>query len=190
MKTLMENNIGKSYYVSGYGGYDSHGDQIRYLETNYNVLSTSLTSFFNQVKDTQNVTIVIFSEFGRTSRVNASLGTDHGDGGAMMVITSSPALKSLLQNGTYGNLSIKNAKANTVGVGIDYRSIYAKIFQALYGLDGKTYFNDQNISLENDISTVQNEISLLSYRYQVSGQNVYLNGEFFVNGANYNIQKA
>lgn len=38
------------------------------------------TAFFNSVKDTQNITIVIYSEFGRTIRVNGDLGTDHGQG--------------------------------------------------------------------------------------------------------------
>jgi uncharacterized protein (DUF1501 family) len=39
-----------------------------------------VTEFFNQVKDTQDVTILIFSEFGRTNRANGDLGTDHGQG--------------------------------------------------------------------------------------------------------------
>lgn len=95
-------------------------------------MSTAVTNFFNEVKDTQDVTIVIFSEFGRTNKTNGDLGTDHGDGGGMYVVTSNQALRTKLQAGTYGNMSIKNAKYNSLGVGIDYRSVYGSIFNSLY----------------------------------------------------------
>lgn len=42
-------------------------------------MSSAITTFFNEVKDTQDVTIVVFSEFGRTNKTNGDLGTDHGD---------------------------------------------------------------------------------------------------------------
>ena len=69
-KVLMNNNIGRSYYMGGYGGYDTHGNQFNGLNTNLNFVSTAVTNFFNDVKDTQDVTIVIFSEFGRTNKTN------------------------------------------------------------------------------------------------------------------------
>lgn len=55
-----------------------------------------MTTFFNAIKDTQDITIVIFSEFGRTNFTNGDLGTDHGDGGGMYVLTSNPKLRSEL----------------------------------------------------------------------------------------------
>lgn len=189
-KILMENNIGRSYYMGGYGGYDTHGDQLDGLNNNLRFVSTAVMNFFNDVKNSQDVTIVIFSEFGRTNKINGSQGTDHGDGGGMFVITSNQNLKNLLQNGTYGNMSIRNAKANALGIGIDYRSLYGKVFEALYNLNGKTYFQDDTVSLEDDISLDPNQFSLLSYSYQASGQNVVMNGEFTMSGRNYNPGKA
>ena len=178
-KVLMNNNIGRSFYMGGYGGYDTHGDQFIGLNKNLNFVATAVTNFFNEVKDTQDVTIVIFSEFGRTNKTNGDLGTDHGDGGGMYVITSNADLRSQLQAGTYGNMSIKNAKANALGVGIDYRSVFGSVFSSLYNLDPSTYFGVP-ISLQNDISTTPNDISLLSYSYQTSGQTPILNVEFTV----------
>lgn len=189
-KILMENNIGRSYYMGGYGGYDTHGDQLDGLNNNLQFVSTAVTNFFNEVKNTQDVTIVIFSEFGRTNKINGSQGTDHGDGGGMFVVTSNQNLKNLLQNGTYGNISIRNAKANALGIGVDYRSLYGKVFEALYNLNGKTYFQDDTVSLEDDVSLDPSEVSLLSYSYQASGQNVIMNGEFTMSGRNYNPGKA
>lgn len=189
-KVLMNNNIGRSYYMGWYGWYDTHGDQYDYLNNNLNFVASSVTQFFNEVKDTQDVTIVIFSEFWRTNKVNGSLGTDHGDGGGMLVLTSNQNLRNTLSAGTYGNMSIKNAKANSLWTWVDYRSVYGSIFKWLYGLDGATYFGDPTISLDNDVSLDPNDISLLSYDYRASGNNVIMNGEFNVSWTNYNPWKA
>lgn len=32
-----------------------------------------------------------------------------------------------------------------LGIGIDYRSVYSKLYQALYGIDGPTYFADKTV---------------------------------------------
>ncbi len=188
-KVLMNNNIGRSFYMGGYGWYDTHGDQFTGLNRNLNFVSTAVTNFFNEVKDTQDVTIVIFSEFGRTNKTNGDLWTDHGDGGWMYVITSNTALRNQLQAGTYGNMSIKNAKYNSLGIGIDYRSVYGSIFNSLYWLDPSTYFAAP-IDIFKDISLDPNRISLLNYSYQASGQTPLLNVELTVTGSNYNPGKA
>ncbi len=148
-----------------------------------------MTKFFNSVKDTQDITIVIFSEFGRTNRVNGDLGTDHGDGGGIYMVTSNPTLKALLPSGTYGNMSLKYAR-NYLGIGLDYRSIYAKIYQGLYGIRGTTYFKDPSISLENDISLEKNTLSRISLTNRIlNGRRVgYLS--FSVEGKNYDPRQA
>jgi hypothetical protein len=70
------------------------------------------TAFFNSVKATQNITIVIYSEFGRTIRVNGDLGTDHGEGGGMFVISNNPALQSNLPNKIYGGMNLLREKSD------------------------------------------------------------------------------
>ena len=105
------------------------------------------------------------------------------------MITSNAALRSQLQAGTYGNMSIKDAKNNSLGIGVDYRSVYGTIYQNLYGLNPSTYFG-KPIDLFKDISTTPNQISLLNYSYQASGQTPLLNIEFTVNGINFDPGKA
>lgn len=189
IKILLQNNIGKSFYMGGRGGYDTHGNQFAWLNGNLGFVADSVTKFFNSVKDTQDITIVIFSEFGRTNRVNGDLGTDHGDGGGIYMVTSNPTLKALLPSGTYGNMSLKYAR-NYLGIGLDYRSIYAKIYQGLYGIRGTTYFKDPSISLENDISLEKNTLSRISLTNRIlNGRRVgYLS--FSVEGKNYDPRQA
>lgn len=188
-KVLMNNNIGRTFYMWWAGWYDTHGNQRIWLNTNLRTVSSAVTTFFNSVKDTQDITIVIFSEFGRTNRTNGDLGTDHGDGGGMYVLTSNTQLRNELWLGSYGNMSIKNAKNNALGIGIDYRSVYGTIFKNLYNLNPSAYF-DAHIDLIRDTSMAPNKINLLSYSYQLSWQNVLLNTEFSVTGVNFDPGKA
>ena len=112
------------------------------------------TDFFNSVKATQNITIVIYSEFGRSIRVNGDLGTDHGEGGGMFVLTNNPALQSNLPNKIYGKIDLLHEKSDWLSVGIDYRSVYGKVFNALYGLSESNYFTNKNSLEENiDVTT-------------------------------------
>ncbi|NCP76932.1 DUF1501 domain-containing protein [bacterium] len=67
------------------GGYDTHSNQLAPSsnfdpnnipkDLNYNIgrVVSNATEFFNSVKNSQNITIVIYSEFGRTIRVNGDL---------------------------------------------------------------------------------------------------------------------
>lgn len=89
LKSLLASGVGKAFFIQGDGGYDTHSNQLAPSsnfdpnniprDLNYNVgrVVANATAFFNSVKDTQNITIVIYSEFGRTIRVNGDLGTDH-----------------------------------------------------------------------------------------------------------------
>lgn len=75
LKTLMTNNVGKSFYIQADGGYDTHSNQLAPQsnfdpmnipkDLNYNIgrVVSNLTSFFNEMKSTQDLTIVVFSEF-------------------------------------------------------------------------------------------------------------------------------
>lgn len=58
----------------------------------------------------------------------------------MFVISNNSRLLANLGQKNYGNMSIKNAEENWLGVGIDYRAVYGKIYNALYGVSDTTHF--------------------------------------------------
>lgn len=152
LESLLDGNVGKAFYMQADGGYDTHSNQLAPSsnfdpnnvpkDLNYNIgnVASRLTDFFNRVKNRHDVTIIVFSEFGRTNAVNGDVGTDHGQGGGMFVISNNANLVSSLPSKVSGNISIKNAKDNWLGVGIDYRSVYGKIYEALYGVSGPSFF--------------------------------------------------
>ncbi len=190
LRTLMTNSVGKTFYMQADGGYDTHSNQLAPQsnfdpmnipkDLNYNIgkVMANLTNFFNDMKSTQNITIVVFSEFGRTIKVNGDLGTDHGEGGGMFVLSNNPTFLSSVPQKVNGSISIKNAQENWLGVGIDYRSVYGKIYNALYGVSDTSHFGVTN-DLNKDISTAPAKLALSRYEYRSNNDNnVRLNIKF------------
>ena len=102
----------------------------------------------------------------------------------MYVISSNQKLLQSLDAPIYGNMALRYARSG-LGVGIDYRSVYSKVYNALYGIDGKSFFHIDT-TLEKDVSLEKNTISLLSYAYRATGTNsVSADVQFSVTGANY-----
>ncbi len=70
------------------------------------------------------VTIMVFSEFGRRVVGNGSQGTDHGTSGPMFLIGNA------VQGGFYGEQpSLKNLYKGDLAVTTDFRSVYATVIE-------------------------------------------------------------
>ncbi|MDQ1343807.1 MAG: hypothetical protein QG650_527 [Patescibacteria group bacterium] len=184
------------------GGYDTHSNQLAPSsnfdpnnvpkDLNYNIgnVASRLTDFFNRVKNRHDVTIVVFSEFGRTVAVNGDVGTDHGEGGGMFVLSNNSSLHSSLQEKAYGNLSFKDAKNNWLGVGIDYRSVYGKIYRALYGVSDTSYFNE-TADLARDVDTTPARYALMRSEYKANNDSsVRVDVRFAGEGTNFDTNKS
>jgi hypothetical protein len=178
-RDLMDGGVGQVYYLNAddhNGGYDTHSNQVRRpgttdedLDDRLAGLSAKVADFFASVKDRHDVTVLVFSEFGRTIRVNGDRGTDHGQGGGMFMLTNNPALRAALPATTYGRTSLAYAQYNALGVGIDYRSIYGVVYRALYGLDPATFFG-KPVNLDRDLSLAPARIGRFEARYEPLSQ--------------------
>jgi uncharacterized protein (DUF1501 family) len=70
------------------------------------------------------VTILVYSEFGRRVRANASQGTDHGTSGPVFIMGEKVA------GGFYGDQpSLTNLKEDDLQVTTDFRDIYATLLE-------------------------------------------------------------
>lgn len=202
LETLLDNGVGKSFYMQADGGYDTHSNQLAPSsnfdpsnvpkDLNYNIgnVASRLTDFFNRVKSRHDLTIVVFSEFGRTVAVNGDIGTDHGEGGGMFVISNNSALLNSLPQKTYGNLSFQNAKDNWLGVGIDYRSVYGKIYSALYGTSDTTFFGE-TADLAKDVDATPARYALMRPEYKANNDSsVRVDIRFAGEGTNFDTKKS
>jgi uncharacterized protein (DUF1501 family) len=87
---LLKANLGVEAAFSDIGGWDTHqnqGNATGQLANRLQEFSDSIAAFWKDMgDDTENITLVTMSEFGRTARQNGTGGTDHGHANVMFVL--------------------------------------------------------------------------------------------------------
>ena len=90
---LMKANLGVEAAFSDIGGWDTHQNQGAangQLANRLKEFSDSIAAFWKDMgTDSENITLVTMSEFGRTARQNGTGGTDHGHANVMFVLGGS-----------------------------------------------------------------------------------------------------
>ncbi len=123
----IEAGLSTSIYYTQLGGFDTHADQLNQHSSRLFELSRSVQSFMTEIDrsgDGDRVTVLIFSEFGRRLRENASAGTDHGTAAPVFLI-GRPVQGGL--HGPYPNLA--RLKDEDPEHAIDFRRIYATVLE-------------------------------------------------------------
>lgn len=109
------------------GGFDTHADGKDSQSVLLEVVSEGISRFMSQMRATQrssDVVVLVYSEFGRRVRANASQGTDHGTAGPVFVIGEK------VKGGFYGDQpSLANLKNDDLAVTTDFRDVYASILE-------------------------------------------------------------
>ncbi|CAD0003239.1 DUF1501 domain-containing protein [Flavobacterium chungangense] len=129
---LVKGNLNSKVYYTSLGGFDTHDNQLSLHERKLTELNDALFSFYTDLKQAkllQNVTIVVFSEFGRRVKDNGS-GTDHGTAAPMFVIGGNNKGTILGNNPNLADLDNGDLKHQ-----IDFRSVYASLLQQKMGFD-------------------------------------------------------
>jgi uncharacterized protein (DUF1501 family) len=87
---LMKANLGVEAAFSDIGGWDTHQNQGAangQLANRLKEFSDSIAAFWKDMgPESENITLVTMSEFGRTARQNGTGGTDHGHANVMFVL--------------------------------------------------------------------------------------------------------
>ncbi|NCA26059.1 MAG: DUF1501 domain-containing protein [Actinobacteria bacterium] len=126
---LIASDSPTKIWSASLGGFDTHADEANAQATLLGVLSTSISRFMNQLKNTtraNDVTIMVYSEFGRRVAANGSQGTDHGTSAPVFLIGNS------IKGGYYGDQpSLKNLIKGDLAVTTDFRDIYASIIEGI-----------------------------------------------------------
>jgi uncharacterized protein (DUF1501 family) len=120
---LLKADVGSRVFYTQQSGYDTHAQQ---LFTHANLLGEfagAVAAFFADLKESKladRVTLLAFSEFGRTIKENGSAGTDHGTTGVMFV--AGPSVKG----GVVGTMpSLTDLDGGEPKRTTDFRSVYA-----------------------------------------------------------------
>ena len=129
------------YTTSPYNGFDSHANQAQANAALWTDVSGTVDTFFTDLRDhnaSDNVTLFLFTEFGRRVADNGS-GTDHGAAGVAM------AVGEHVKGGVYGVYpSLAPADQEEGGnlkFNLDFRSVYSTILEDWFGLEAEPIVN-------------------------------------------------
>ena len=132
---LIKGNLNSKVYYTSLNGFDTHDNQLAIHKNKLAELDDALFSFYNDLKKSsllKNVTIVVFSEFGRRVKDNGK-GTDHGTAAPMFIIGGNNKGKIIGNNPNLSDLDQGDLKYAT-----DFRSVYASLLQNKLDFDYTT----------------------------------------------------
>lgn len=133
---LIKANVGLEVAHYNYGGWDHHTAQGPIMGTLASMLadlSSSLEAFHLDLQGRESEYLLYAkSEFGRRVAENGSAGTDHGSGGAMMVMGH--RVQGNHVHGVWPTLATNQLDNGDLRVETDYRDVLAEILMT--GLGG------------------------------------------------------
>lgn len=139
---LIKGNLNSKVYYTSLGGFDTHDNQLAIQNNKLTELNDALFSFYSDLKNAkllENVTVVVFSEFGRRVKDNGR-GTDHGTAAPVFIIGGNNRGKTIGNNPNLSDLEKGDLKHE-----IDFRSVYASLLQQ------KLNFDPSKIGINNAI---------------------------------------
>ncbi len=135
---LLKANLGSRVFYTQLGGFDTHAAQQFNHANLLREFADGVAAFFEDLKAAklaERVTLLAFSEFGRTIRENDSGGTDHGTAG--VVFLAGPGVRG----GLHGTMpSLTDLVAGEPKMSTDFRRIYASALTDWLGLPATDAF--------------------------------------------------
>jgi len=123
---IHTSGLGTRVFYAQHGGYDVHGRQVQTQEKLWGEVSKAVDSFFADLREhnaSEEVVMMVFSEFGRRVRDNGN-GTDHGSGGGAFLIGD--RVKGGLY-GEYPSLDPAEQVSGDLRFNNDFRSMYSTV---------------------------------------------------------------
>lgn len=129
--------LGTRVFYVQQGGYDTHATQLPVHPRLLSELSQAIADFFRDLREhnaSDEVAMLVFTEFGRRIKDNGS-GTDHGSGGGAYIIGER------VKGGLYAEYpSLEPSQwlnGEDLRHHIDFRGVYGTVIDQWLGLDSK-----------------------------------------------------
>ena len=133
-------DLGTRIFYTQYGSFDTHTDEVALQKNLWEDISSSVAAFFQDLEEHQRgdeVTILMFSEFGRRVRDNGT-GTDHGSGGVAFVLGNQ--VKGGHYN-EYPSLDPMKLVEGDLAFNNDFRGLYTDILEDWLDVEARDIVN-------------------------------------------------
>ena len=127
-------DLGTRIIYTQHGGYDTHANEVPNHPRLLSELSGGIMDFFQDLRDhnaSENVVMLVFTEFGRRIRDNGS-GCDHGAGGGSFIIGD--RVKGGLY-AEYPSLEIDKQTDGDMAHTYDFRGLYTTLLERWMGVE-------------------------------------------------------
>ncbi|MEV0273805.1 DUF1501 domain-containing protein [Hamadaea sp. NPDC050747] len=132
--TCVEAGVMTRVFSVSMGGFDFHAGEKTGQETQLKTVDTAVATFLERMGRTEKgrkVVVLVYSEFGRRVRANASDGTDHGTASNILIAGASVAGGRLVgDQPSLTDLDDGDLKFHT-----DFRDVYAAVLTDVLGAD-------------------------------------------------------
>ena len=133
-------DLGTRIFYTQYGSFDTHTDEVALQKHLWEDISSSVAAFFQDLQEHQlgdEVTILMFSEFGRRVRDNGT-GTDHGSGGVAFILGNQ--IKGGHYN-EYPSLDPVKLIEGDLAFNNDFRGLYTDILEDWLEVEARPIVN-------------------------------------------------
>lgn len=135
--TLIKSDIQTPVFYTSLKGFDTHVNQLNSHDRLLKTLDSGVSTFIEDLEKEnlmENTTILVFSEFGRRLKENASRGTDHGAANTVFVIDKKLSKKAY----SYNEINLQDLHQGDPKYKIDFRSIYQELLSDRLNVNAKT----------------------------------------------------
>jgi uncharacterized protein (DUF1501 family) len=130
---LLDARLGTRVVSLETGGFDTHSNQRAAHDRLMARIDRSIGAFFADLKGRsieREVTLVVYSEFGRRVQENGSRGTDHGAAAPVLVLGAG------VKGGLHGrHPSLTDLDGGDLRTSTDFRDVYRAVVGDWFGVD-------------------------------------------------------
>ncbi|WP_285634573.1 DUF1501 domain-containing protein [Lentzea sp. NBRC 102530] len=146
MARLIEAGAPCRVYSASLGGFDTHSDERATQQRLLTELDAALTPFVRRVG--KRAVVLVYSEFGRRVRANASDGTDHGTAGPVFLLGAG------VKGGFHGaQPSLTDLDDGDLVQTTDFRDVYATVLDRVLGTEPSRVLTDHTGQLDGVFAT-------------------------------------
>lgn len=140
--TFIQSDIQTPIFYTSLKGFDTHVNQIGNHNRLLKLLDEGISAFVADLENhnlMEDTTILVFSEFGRRLKENASRGTDHGAANVSFVIDKNLSKRAH----QFNTIDLSDLHRGDQKYKVDFRSVYQEILTHRLNVNAKTVLGNE-----------------------------------------------